>query len=260
MINVEEFSSQPKKSRLKEWIEKSQQDISQLKVLATGLQENERQLQSEFRNMKTIFHACPIPLFMKNKDLEYIEVNKAFEIFLNMTNEQIIGRTNENVFTDKKLIEQLFEKEKKLFESGGIDSLHVCHINEYQYRYWTIQETTYRNITTSVSGIVGYIQNNTKFIKQYKIYKKIMEVSPHPMILISKNNKILDINNSALILLEFNPLEYNIHNFHTLDIISKNKETDEIEIKYSSGEIIKNKIIFNSFNITDTDYTLISIL
>jgi PAS domain-containing protein len=259
-MSIEDGFNQPKKSRLKEWMEKNHQDISQLKTLAIGIQEKELAFQNEFRNIKTIFHTCPMPLFIKNKGHQYIEVNKAFEIFLNMTNEQIINRTNEEIFTDKKLNEQLFEIEKKLFENGGIDCLHVCHIKEYQFRYWTIHETTYRNITTSVSGIVGYIQNTTKFIKQYKIYKKIMNISPVPMILISKNNKILDINQSALTLLEYNPLDYNNHNFYNLDIIHENKDTHEIEIKYSSGEKIKNNIVFSPFIVTDCEYTLISIL
>lgn len=68
--------------------------------------------------LQTLMDSIPVPIFYKNRDGKYIGCNKAFEEFLGMQKEKIIGKTVYEI-ASKELADSYYEADKTLFQSKG---------------------------------------------------------------------------------------------------------------------------------------------
>jgi PAS domain S-box-containing protein len=94
----------------------------------------EKQIQSQLRFINTLLESIPIPVFYKDADLKYTGCNSAYEEFLGISNDDLIGKTVYEV-TDKDLAEiyhkndlLILQSEKKqTYEAKIKDSKGVLH-------------------------------------------------------------------------------------------------------------------------------------
>ncbi|OHB72982.1 MAG: hypothetical protein A2W17_10175 [Planctomycetes bacterium RBG_16_41_13] len=87
------------------------EEVSEHKEIGETLKDRERFL-------RTLMDAIPAPVFYKDKDGKYIGCNSAFEDFLGMRKEEIIGKTVYEV-APKELADRYHEADTALFNSRG---------------------------------------------------------------------------------------------------------------------------------------------
>ncbi|HKJ76305.1 MAG TPA: CHASE domain-containing protein, partial [Gammaproteobacteria bacterium] len=69
------------------------QEIADHKRTTTLLQHSRDELIGQKTLQETLLHTIPVPAFMKDAEGRYLTCNQAFETFLGLTREEIVGRT-----------------------------------------------------------------------------------------------------------------------------------------------------------------------
>jgi PAS domain S-box-containing protein len=78
---------------------------------------------------KNLIEALPMPLFVKNRARQVIQVNRAWEDFTGVSRDDIIGKSCEAISSDKQFIAQNHESELILVEDGGVSCLEQMVID-----------------------------------------------------------------------------------------------------------------------------------
>ena len=111
-----------------------------LKEHIFGLEETEKRLTQQGQLLQTILDATPDIVGLQDRELAYKAVNKAFCQFVSKEEEDIIGKTDFNIFpedlAEKNRLENLkvmetgksFEKQEEVKNGGGMRWLHVVKI------------------------------------------------------------------------------------------------------------------------------------
>jgi PAS domain S-box-containing protein len=106
----------------------------------SGLEETEKRLTQQGQLLQTILDATPDIVGLQDRELAYKAVNKAFCQFVSKEEEDIIGKTDFDIFpedlVEKNRLENLkvmetgksFEKQEEIKNSGGMRWLHVVKI------------------------------------------------------------------------------------------------------------------------------------
>ena len=127
----------------------------------TEQKKKDEMLQQQHEFLERLLEAIPNPVFYKNVEGEYTGCNKAFEDFLGMNREDIIGKTV-NEIGPKELADKYSENDKEIFDKPG-----------KQYYEWQAQrkdgevmdvvfnEATLMDLSGDVTGIVGVISDIT---------------------------------------------------------------------------------------------------
>mgnify|MGYP001564517304 CR=1 FL=1 len=78
----------------------------------------ERKLHDSARFSNTLIEANPLPIFYKNREGRYIGCNAAFESFIGLKRDQIVGKTVFEVAAEE-MASKCHEKDEELFASPG---------------------------------------------------------------------------------------------------------------------------------------------
>ena len=144
-------------------------DVTETKQAKDALQENEAFLN-------TLLNAIPIPVFFKNRNGQYLGFNKAYESFLGITKEQLIGK---DVFDISALeLASIYQsKDNELFENGGIQQ-YDCQVKnaQGQLRDVTFNKAVFTDIRGVASGLIGTILDITESRRQEIRTRKLSEV------------------------------------------------------------------------------------
>lgn len=68
---------------------------------------------------RALIEALPFPVFVKNREQVFIQVNKAFEDFSGLSRAEVLGKTCEAVNAQKQFVVGSHEIEQSLVENGG---------------------------------------------------------------------------------------------------------------------------------------------
>lgn len=173
-------------------------DITEHKRAQKALQERE-----VFTN--TLLHAIPIPVFWKDKEGRYQGFNKAFERFLGVTKNHLIGKTVFDV-NPPELAEIYHAKDKDLLENGGFQQ-YESQVKDTQDVVHDVifNKAVYRDHQGAVDGMIGTILDVTEFIRaqeEIESLSKFPSENPNPVLRVSKDGTILYSNDAALRLLD----------------------------------------------------------
>ncbi|MFZ5645673.1 MAG: PAS domain S-box protein [Bacillota bacterium] len=165
----------------------------------------EAALQEQLHFLQLLINTIPYPVFFKDAKGLYKGCNKAFEEFLDLPREKIVGKTVYEV-SPKELAEKYFEMDNKLFNNPGVQ----IYESEYypspnvKRRNILLNKATYLNTEGKVAGLVGIIiditerketeaalRNSERFLNS--IFESILD----PFTIIDRDFNIIRVNSKT---------------------------------------------------------------
>ena len=163
-IELEEMNSSLEKTVAKRTTE-LQKEIEERKIISADLLHQRNILHS-------IFKTSPDIIFLKNHELKYLAVNEAFEKFMDKVEEQIVGKSDYDLF-EPKFAEETITMDKKTQLSGEeIRYLREVHSPDNESRVFDVILVPFNNRGENISGILGIARDITKISEQDAEIKK----------------------------------------------------------------------------------------
>jgi len=112
--------------------------------------------------LQLLINTIPNPVFYKDRDSLYQGCNTAFEKYIGLTREEIVGKSVYEVYPED-LAAVYFEKDSDLINSSGIQVYEAsCQIADGSRREIVLNKAAYHGIDGNVAGIVGVIVDITE--------------------------------------------------------------------------------------------------
>ena len=133
---------------------------------------NEFKLQLQF--IETLLNSITNPIFYKDKAGHYIGCNQAFCEFIGKNENEILGKTMYDFFSDQKEFLNAHEEiENKLFNNESVDEYIMSYImpNNEQHEM-LISKTLYYDLEGNINGILTVLHDITDLVKVQKEKKQ----------------------------------------------------------------------------------------
>lgn len=129
----------------------------------TKLKEKEKALLLQNAFINSLISSIPIPVFYKDKNGRYLGCNEAFEKFINIKKEELIGKTVFEVF-DYNKAKVYYEKDKELLENPGTQTYEFeIRTKTGESKYVIFHKATFNNpLNNQIDGIIGTILDITE--------------------------------------------------------------------------------------------------
>ncbi|UUV18154.1 diguanylate cyclase [Fusobacteria bacterium ZRK30] len=130
-------------------------------------------IKEQNQPLEELVDLLPIPIFYKDRKGVYLGCNKAFEEFIKLSKEELVGKTVHELFP-KKEADVYFQKDEELFNSSEIqiyDGKVASHENNlYNVRF---HKVAFKNDNGEVTGLIGAVFDITKEVMQEKHLEKL---------------------------------------------------------------------------------------
>ncbi len=130
-------------------------------TLNVGLKESLEKQSEQFAFINTLLSAAPSPIFYKNKDGVYLGCNEAFEDFIGLNNDEIIGQTVNDILPDK-MAKKYHEKDMELIRNGGNQVYESEMVTDKGIRNVLVHKSVFTNSYGKNVGLIGVITDITK--------------------------------------------------------------------------------------------------
>ncbi len=142
------------------------------------LKEVAKLLEEQKTLLETIINTVPIPIFYKDKDLRYIDVNDEFVKFLGLTKEQVRGKTTAELYPEF-LSKKYYDTDLELLKNPGKQtySYKIKNANG-EFRDVEFYKSTFRDKNGEIAGIVGAfidVHEKNRILKQLEEEKRKAE-------------------------------------------------------------------------------------
>ncbi|WP_269078537.1 sensor histidine kinase [Methanococcoides methylutens] len=138
----------------------------------TQLKEVEKVQRTYFHFLQELIDAIPLPVFYKNKDGIYLGCNKAFEDFIGIKREELVGRTVFEISPEDLAI-SYYEKDNELFEKGGIQAYESqCESLDGSRRKVVFNKSLFTDLNGDKAGLVGAIFDVTEIKETEEMLRK----------------------------------------------------------------------------------------
>jgi PAS domain S-box-containing protein len=129
-------------------------DITELKMSESQLRESENLL-------RRIIDSCPNLIFMKDRNLRYTMFNPAGSAVLGIPTEEIIGKTDSELFNPDvgRETEQL---DRKVMETGQPISYEIHRTIGDEQHWFFINKAPYIDDNGKIMGVIGFGRDNTE--------------------------------------------------------------------------------------------------
>ena len=121
-----------------------------------------RELQRQSVFLQTLMDAMPYPVFYKGTDLRYLGCNRAFEEFIGITRDRIIGKTVHDIWP-LDLAEFCHSLDSEILRSGaphlGEGALQGADGLRHDVRF---HKATFESLDGTVAGIIGAMEDVTE--------------------------------------------------------------------------------------------------
>lgn len=167
----------------------------------TERMKTEKTIKEQLSFLKDLMNTIPYPIFYKNKNYVYQGCNKAFEEFIGLSKEEIIGKTVYDV-SPKELADKYHEKDQELLENLKLQVYEapVQYADGSKHEV-LFNKTTYNDIDGNVAGIIGVMVDITDLKKAHEAlqesetyYKTIFENTGTATIIIEEDTTISLVN------------------------------------------------------------------
>ncbi len=125
----------------------------------TGIHENvtkrkqsEVALRESEERFRRIFQSATDCIFIKNRSLQYIEVNPAMEKLLDSSSDLLVGKNNEDLFGPEAV--KLVEADRRALVGETVESEDVLWVQGVPYTFLTVKMPL-RDNTGSIVGVIG---------------------------------------------------------------------------------------------------------
>jgi PAS domain S-box-containing protein len=133
------------------------------------VKERTNELETQYEFLRTLIDNIPNPVFIKDKDFKYTDMNSAFERFFGNSRHGLIGKTHYDLLP-KKLADYLTEKDEKLLKEPGHQFYEVALQNAKGILTPVIfYKSTFTDTNGNILGIIGLfvdISNRKKMEEQ----------------------------------------------------------------------------------------------
>ncbi len=131
----------------------------------TKQKQAERTLLDQSLFLQRLIDNIPNPVFYKNSNGIYLGCNRAFEIFLGKTSDEIVGRSVYDIYP-KDLADKYHEMDSALFRNPGIQTYEHTLLNADGIKRNVIfNKATYFNRDGTLAGIVAALVDITELKK-----------------------------------------------------------------------------------------------
>lgn len=135
-------------------------------------------LEEQKSLLETIINTVPIPIFYKDKNLRYIDVNDEFVRFLGFTKEQVRGKTTAELYPES-LSKKYHDADLELLNKPGKQTYSYKIKNaKGEFRDVEFYKSTFTDKNGEVVGIVGAfidVHEKNKILKQLEEEKRRAE-------------------------------------------------------------------------------------
>ena len=213
-------------------------DITKRKVAEQALYENEFFLHA-------LLDAMPLPVFYKDRQGQYLGVNRAFEEFFGTAREQMVGKSVFDI-SPRKLADVYFAKDNELFEGGGVQRYESqVRGTQGDLRDVIFNKATFTDSQRDIKGLIGVILDITER-KQAEDELRASEArfrtfADHAMdafFLHGENGIVLDANFQACASLGYSRDELIGMNPGEFDVDFPPESRDAFRARMDKGEIV----------------------
>lgn len=145
-----------------------------------------------------VLDLIPVPIFIKDLNGIYISCNKAYERFMRLHKDEIVGKSVYNL-APKKLADVYHGKDMELFKQGSVQIYESIVTTKEMNRYVIFHKSIYRNEVGDVGGLVGAVIDVTEQKKAEEFLrvseeknKALLEAIPDAMAVVTPEFIILE--------------------------------------------------------------------
>ena len=173
-----------------------------------------QELRTSEEQLRAIFETAEDIIFIKDKDLNYIQVNPSLEKIFQKNAEEIIGQNASAIF-DEKMSREIMENDKRILKGETVQSYHTNLVNGYLHTFSTIK-VPLRDETGEINGICGISRDITEMKKaedalraNWNLLNAIINALPGQLLVVDSDFKVILANESRINagLFEYNSLE-----------------------------------------------------
>ncbi|MFB3895535.1 MAG: PAS domain S-box protein [bacterium] len=167
--------------------------------------EMERKLQNNFQFLQTLLDAIPSPVFYKNTSGIFLGCNKAYEQFMRLPKDQIIGNHIYGIIPNKNLADVYHQADLTLLQNPGLQQYETSGISpDGSSQNIIIYKATYNNTEGKVAGLIGTILDitelkriETTLRKTDQVLRAIINSAPVAIFSLDRVGKVIMWNSSA---------------------------------------------------------------
>lgn len=170
----------------------------------TARKRAEQEARNNLRFLQTLLNAIPSPVFYKNATGLYLGCNKAFERFLGLPQDKIVGKTVSQI-APRELARKYHQADEVLLKTGGVQTYESSvRSADGKIRQVIFNKATFRDADGKVAGLVGAILDITErkraeesLRQSEERYRRLVDISPDA-ICISRKKRMVFANHAAL--------------------------------------------------------------
>ena len=172
--------------------------------LMTDVSAKRKELSDQLAFLQNLIDTIPGPVFYKDKDFRYIGCNKAFEKFIGITREELVGKSVFDI-APPDLAKTYHQADKDLWDSGGEQEYEA----NVKYADGSLHDVIYykkifKNTDGDPAGMIGtFLDITDRKISEFalstseKRFRLLVENAADAFFLHDLEGKVLDVNQQA---------------------------------------------------------------
>jgi two-component system cell cycle sensor histidine kinase/response regulator CckA len=112
--------------------------------------------------LRALTDSLPGPVFLKDRESRWLLANPAALRAVGKRLEEVLGRTDREIFADPRIGEALLETDRQVMASGAVRVVEELVATPQGPRTFLSTKAPYRDATGSVIGLVGHAQDITE--------------------------------------------------------------------------------------------------
>ena len=187
-----------------ERLKASYTSVSNLEKEVAFRKQAEEALRGQFRFLQSLTDTIPNPVFYKNKDGIYLGCNRAFEEYVGLPKDRIVGRTVREVHPDE-VAEMHLRKDRELFAHPGTQIYDtVIEHSSGVRRNIIMSKATYGDTGGAVAGLIGVMVDITdrknaeeRLRESERQLRQIIDLVPHMIFVKDHEGTFLLVNRAV---------------------------------------------------------------
>ena len=179
--------------------------------------------------LEALLENIPDSIYFKDKKGRYLKVNKEKASKLNKTPEQIIGKTDYNIYP-KKEAERNIQDDKKVLKKGEKIVNKIDYMTDIKgEKHWiSVTKVPRYNKKNKIIGLIGIDRDITDIKESEEKYKNLFETAKDPILILDKNGCFIEINNQVTKSLGYSKEDLIGKKFYEKNILDKESQKKAI--------------------------------